>query len=205
MKKHIYEGIILLLLSACGSKNDNQSPNVSVDTATVNVKSDTALLQSFIIPNHDILLFEKGDLNSDNVEDIALILKVKNEEDNQDALRPLLLITQNNNKEYTLAARNDSIVACRGCGGKMDPLAGISIKNGYITIEHEGGRREMWTRYITFHFDNTQKDWLLHRIDETSIDTFDPNSKQHSKKKTVDDFGIIPFKEYSFERMENQE
>ena len=221
MKKTILEIAVLLMISACGN-NETQNlskKQVNADSINTNSLKQTSLtstvleqdsmslpeyLYPFVLPNYEVLKFKKGNLNKDNLEDFVLILAVKNENEKGDALRPLLLLTQNEDKTYILTARNDSIVNCRDCGGKLDPLADISIKNGFFTIEHEGGRRERWTKNITFSFNQELNSWFLHRIDETEIDTSNEKDKGISKTRTEKDFGKILFKEYSFEKMDNK-
>ncbi len=212
MKKTIYISFILLFaFIACDSNKTNNLPKqekadtTAVTTvATDSKSSDSTQLpesaKAFILPNHDVLKFQKGDLNKDNIEDIVLILEKKG--DDEQAARPLLLLLQDAKGVYTLAARNDKVVACKGCGGMMgDPLAGIAIKNGFFTIEEEGGSRERWTHYITFQYDLTQKTWILHRIDVSSVDTFEPKNDTKSVK-TAKNFGRIQFTQYDSEKME---
>ncbi len=203
--------MLLTVAIGCDSNKTNKLPNqekadtTAVTTVVTDSKSSdsTQLPEStkaFILPNHEVLKFQKGDLNMDNIEDIVLILETK--EDDDMAARPLLLLLQDAKGAYILAARNDKVVACKGCGGMMgDPLAGIAIKNGFFTIEEEGGSRERWTRYITFQYDGTQKTWVLHRIDETMVDTIEPKNDTKSVK-TAKNFGKIQFMHYDSEKME---
>jgi hypothetical protein len=211
MKKTILKVCLLLSLSSCGNKAPNtetaSKEAVVTDTSKVaspaSVQTDsTALpanLKSFVLPNYDVLKFKKGDLNQDNMDDYVVVLEKQNSDG--DALRPLLLITQKADGTFSLAAKNDSIVSCRACGGKMDPLAGITIKDGFFTIEHEGGSREMWTQYITFRFNKELNTWVLHRIDESDIDTLNEKDKGRKKARTDKNFGKILFTAYNAEKM----
>jgi hypothetical protein len=212
MKKTIYIYFMSLTMAVgCdNSKTTNLPKEEKADTtaativATDSQSSNSTQLptsaKSFVLPNHDVLKFQKGDLNKDNIEDIVLVLEQKDGDDM--AARPLLLLLQDAKGVYTLAARNDKVVACKGCGGMMgDPLAGIAIKNGFFTIEEEGGSRERWTRYITFQYDAAQKTWVLHRIDETMVDTLEPKNDTKSVK-TAKNFGKILFAQYDSEKME---
>ena len=117
--------------------------------------------------------------------------------------RPLLLLLQNASGAYTLAARNDKVTACKGCGGLMgDPLAGIAIKNGFFTIEEAGGSRERWTHDITFQYDAVLKTWVLHRIDDSMEDSLKPKNNKKTLK-TAKNFGKILFAKYNSEKIEN--
>ncbi len=212
MKKTIYISFMFLTIAiGCDSNKTNNLPKQEkADTTAVTTvitdskSSDSTQLpeaaKAFVLPNHEVLKFQKGDLNKDNIEDIVLILEKKG--DDEQAARPLLLLIQDVKGVYTLAARNDKVVACKGCGGMMgDPLAGIAIKNGFFTIEEEGGSRERWTRYITFQYDAAQKIWVLHRIDVSSVDTFEPKNDKKSVK-TAKNFGKILFTQYDSETIE---
>lgn len=212
MRKTFYISFMLLTvaMSCSDSKTNNQPKQEKADTVAVKTvvtdskSSDYTQLpesaKSFVLPNHEVLKFQKGDLNKDNIEDIVLVLEKKGADDM--AARPLLLLIQDAKDVYTLAARNDKVVACKGCGGMMgDPLAGIALKNGFFTIEESGGSRERWTRYITFQYDTAQKTWVLHRIDESSVDTQDAKNDTKSAK-TAKNFGKILFAQYDSEKME---
>ena len=193
------------------NKNNSQPKQEKADTTAATTVATPAAApidstqlpvaaKSFILPDHEVLKFQKGDLNKDNIEDIVVVLENKKGDDM--AARPLLLLTQDAKGVYSLAARNDKVVACKGCGGVMgDPLAGITIKNGFFTIEEEGGSRERWTRYITFQFDTTQKTWILHRIDESMTDTQDAKNDKKTVK-TAKNFGKVLFAKYDSEKME---
>ncbi len=202
--------LLTVAMSCSDNKTNNQPKQEKADIPTVTtVVTDSKLsdstqlpefAKSFILPNHEVLKFQKGDLNKDNIGDIVVVLENKKGDDM--SARPLLLLTQDAKGTYTLAARNDKVVACKGCGGMMgDPLAGIAIKNGFFTIEEAGGSRERWTRYITFQFDAAQKTWVLHRIDESSADTQDAKNDIKSAK-TAKNFGKILFAQYDSEKME---
>lgn len=189
---------------SCDSNKSNNAPKQEkADTTSTAVvptvsQSDSTQLptaaKSLVLPNYSVKMFKKGDINQDNIEDLIVVLDTLGDDDM--ANRPLLLLKQDAKGTYTLAARNDKVVACKGCGGLMgDPLAGIAIKNGFFTIEEAGGSRERWTRYVTFKFDAAQNTWLLHRIDEEMVDTI--NEKNNTKKvKTTKNFGKITFDKY---------
>lgn len=204
----------MLIFLACQSKVENSdSKNPEITKASDSLKSplDTVktiaiydansmastppFLKPYILPRHTILKVEKGDLNNDKLEDYIVILE--DLEGEGESARPVLLITQNADATYQLAARNDSIVGCKKCGGSFDPLAGITIKNSFFTLEQEGGTRDRWTNYITFRYNSNKKTWILHRIDETGVDTFDPNDENISQKvRTAKNFGTVLFTDF---------
>lgn len=214
MKYSFLLAYLIFIFLACKSKvenNDNKNSQItkasdslknSLDTVKIIATDDTnsivsppPFLKPFILPQHTILKVEKGDLNNDKLEDYIVILE--DLEGEGQSARPVLLITQNADATYQLAARNDSIVGCKKCGGSFDPLAGITIKNSFFTLEQEGGSRERWTNYITFRYDSNRKTWILHRIDETGIDTLDANDENISQKvRTAKNFGTVLFTDF---------
>jgi len=152
----------------------------------------------FIPPQFTILDSASGDLNKDGIKDMVLILKNNYETQNTDTTRPLLLLLGNKSGKYQLLARNDNVVLCMGCGGVFgDPYQGISIKNGYFSIEHYGGSSWRWTRIITFRFNAKTNQFILHRDAGLSWHASDPNqtTEKFFNKKN---FGKLPFNQFSY-------
>jgi hypothetical protein len=119
--------------------------------------------------------------------------------DDEPVRRPLLLLLGQNDGSLKLAARNDYVVLCGSCGGVMgDPFEGITIKDGYFSIEHSGGAGWRWTRIITFKWSEPDKDWRLHRDGGVSYHAGDPD-KMEEDVKTVKDFGVVPFGKFRYE------
>lgn len=188
MKSYLILSSLVTLLLVCGTNLEGKNAL----PAQTKPEPLPQFLKKFVLPEHNVLKFKKGDLNKDKLDDYIIVLE--NQKNDGMAARPLLLIVQTAKGTYKLAAQNDNVVSCKDCGGKMDPLHGIAIKNGFFTIEHEGGSREMWTRYITFRYDAAQKSWALHRIDESVVDTLEPSGKNNSKKtRTTKEFGTVLF------------
>lgn len=154
-------------------------------------------ITSFIPSGYSVLDSRTGDLNKDNYPDAILILKANEEETNEDLARPLMLLTGTASGNYKLIARNDSIVLCKGCGGIFgDPYDGITIKNGYFSVEHYGGSSWRWTRIITFKYDLRSRSFKLHRDAGTSYHTSDPNKyEDHINNK--EDYGKVTFTEFN--------
>lgn len=157
-------------------------------------------LQRFIPTDFTILDSASGDLNKDGIKDLVLILRNNYEKFNYDTTRPLLLLEGNKFGQYRLIARNDNIVLCLNCGGVHgDPYQGITIKNGYFSIEHFGGSGWRWTRIITFKFDTKRKGFYLHRDAGQSWHTSDPN-KTTENLFNKNDFDKLSFKRYSYSK-----
>jgi hypothetical protein len=158
-------------------------------------------IKQFIPPQFTILDSASGDLNKDGIKDLVLILKdTLMEKFNSDMIRPLMLLQGNKEGLFTLLGRNDSIVLCFGCGGVFgDPYQGITIRNGYFSIEHFGGSSWRWTRIITFRYVKKVKGFYLHRDAGQSWQTFDlDKTTENLYNKT--DFGRLLFDKYSYHK-----
>ena len=154
--------------------------------------------QSFIPAKYSLLDSASGDWNKDGYSDMVLILKSDSEEMAPDTTRPLLLLAGTAAGGYTLLARNDSVVLCKGCGGVFgDPYAGVAVKNGFFSIEHYGGSNWRWTRIITFRFDAKSKVFRLHRDAGVSYHTFDPD-KTTDIISNKSHYGKLLFTKYSY-------
>lgn len=157
-----------------------------------------ANLKTFIPKGYHALSLTKGILNRDGYSDAILVLYKKGEEKTSDIInhpekRPLLILTGQADKTYKLAARNDNAVYCVDCGGQMgDPFTGITIKNGYFSVEHYGGSGWRWTRIITFKYSPADKNWFLYKDGGERFQAI-THEEVKTAVKTVKDFGKVPF------------
>jgi len=88
-----------------------------------------------------------------------------------------------------------------GCGGVFgDSYAGITIKNGFFSVEHFGGSSWRWTRIITFKYDVKLKQFVLHRDAGDSYHSSDPG-KITRNVYHKEDFGKLLFANYSYDRV----
>src|SRR4030095_14481247 len=127
--------------------------------------------RSFIPAGYDTLYegVARGDLNKDGIEDIAMVLggKWENQEnwmekEAEDSTLPKrkLLILFGGKDGYKKAGTGDKVILCKECGGVFgDPFAGIEIKNGLLTIYHYGGSSWRWS--YTHKFRYQQNDFYL--------------------------------------------
>ncbi|UOR06454.1 hypothetical protein MUN82_05000 [Hymenobacter aerilatus] len=166
-----------------------------------------AAIRRALPAGYQVLAAEKGDLNRDALPDYAVVLHRPDEQKTSDVIdhptkRPLLLFVGGAGGTYTLAARSDNAVYCVDCGGMMgDPFQGLTLKNGYFTVEHYGGSGQRWTRLITFRYDATARTWLLHRDGGEYFDASDP---EHSKTtmRTAKNFGRVVFTKFDIYKEE---
>ncbi|AHJ96582.1 hypothetical protein Hsw_0987 [Hymenobacter swuensis DY53] len=168
--------------------------------ATPTAVPDSVVLRRFVPAGYRILDTATGDLNRDAYPDKLLALDsvpTDPEAFGSEALRPLLVLLGNAQGDYRLAARNDHAVLCGGCGGVMgDPYQGLTIKNGYFSLEHYGGSGWRWTRIITFRHDPATRRWWLHRVGGETFHSASPDSAQ-SYMHTARDFGRVSFEQFT--------
>jgi len=177
--------------------NDITSPS-TIQTEEVPVP---AVLKKFVPKGYQALNMTKGDLNLDAYPDVIMVLKKIGEEETTDdsehpEKRPLLILIGQPDKSYKLAARSENTVYCYKCGGIMgDPFSGITIKKGYFTVEHFGGSAWRWTRFVTYKYSASDKNWYLHKDGHESYHATEPD-KGKTTTYTVKDFGKVPFTQF---------
>jgi hypothetical protein len=158
-------------------------------------------LKQFVLKGYDVLDISKGDLNRDDYPDAIMVLAKLGEKKTSDVLthpekRPLLVLIGQANKSYKLAARSDNAVYCVDCGGQMgDPYTGITVKNGYFSVEHYGGSGWRWTRIITFKYSAADNNWLLHKDGGERFHAI-THEEVKTPVLTVKDFGKVPFEKF---------
>ena len=133
----------------------------------------------------------EGDLNRDNFVDIVLRFKLKNEPEYQEHV---YLFTGQKNRDYKLAAKNDSIELDNVDGTVFDKIV---IKNGYFSLEYIGyGNTSGSYEIVTFKYSEIDKNWLLHRQGSKIIHRYFTEGEPVENMSTQKDFGKILFKDY---------
>ena len=154
---------------------------------------------SFIPQGYTVLDSAFGNLNKDAYPDLLLILRNHTEKMNPDTTRPVILLAGSANGTFKLLGRGDHVVFCANCGGVFgDPYQGITIKNGFFSIEHYGGSSWRWTRIITFRYDPGTATFKLHKDAGVSFHASDPN-KQTSLAHQKENYGKLTLDKYTYE------
>ena len=155
--------------------------------------------KAFIPQGYTVLDSAFGNLNKDAYPDLLLILRNETEKMNPDTARPVIVLAGGANGTFKLLGRGDHAVLCANCGGVFgDPYQGITIKNGFFSIEHYGGSSWRWTRVITFKYDPSTSKFKLHRDAGVSFHASNPNEQTslvHQKKN----YGKLGLDKYSYE------
>ncbi|WP_223649408.1 hypothetical protein [Hymenobacter psoromatis] len=164
-----------------------------------------AAIRRVLPTGYAVLAAEPGDLNRGATPDWVVVLNKPDEKQTSDVnghptKRPLLLFVGGAGGTFTLAARSDNAVYCVDCGGMMgDPFQGVTIKNGYFTVEHYGGSAQRWTRFVTFRYDPAARTWLLHRDGGEQFSASDP-AHGTSSGTTARNFGRVLFTRFDIYR-----
>ncbi|MCD0473965.1 hypothetical protein LPB87_06100 [Flavobacterium sp. EDS] len=168
-------------------------------------------LKVFVPKGYSVISIESGDLNLDEYTDAILVLRKTSEEstsnyaENKPDKRPMLLLIGQRDGTYKLAYQNNNAVYCIDCGGLFgDPFTGITIKNGYFSIEHGVSGGHHWENVTTFKYNKPKNNWFLykdHYINYKFNDSADENAEalvvDYEKLKTVKDFGEISFEKFN--------
>ena len=205
--------ILLLLLTFSFNVSFSQQKTIveKHDTFNKKINISNEKLKSFIPKGYEAIAEKKGDLNLDKTEDCILVIRKTTEEttSNMDEGKPdkriVLLLLGQKDGSYKLAYKNQNVADCIDCGGVFgDPFSGISIKNGYFSIEHKIAGGHHWEQIITFKFNKTKNNWYLykdHFINYVLNKSNDPNAEaliaDVDKLKTVKDFGEISFQNFN--------
>lgn len=118
-----------------------------------------------------------ADLNNDNFADYVLVLQSINEGWDGNEARPLLIIIGGAKERLSLLARNDNVVLPKNGGGVFgDPYKGLSLKSGYIAVEHSVGVNWKWDRIIGFMYNPMIKEFVLQRDADINYHVSDPKN-----------------------------
>lgn len=205
--------ILLLLLIFSFNVSFSQQKTIveKHDTFNKKINIGNEKLKSFIPKDYEAIAQKKGDLNLDRTEDCIMVLRKVTEEttSNMNEGKPdkriVLLLLGQKDGSYKLAYKNQNAAYCIDCGGVFgDPFSGISIKNGYFSIEHKIAGGHHWEQIITFKFNKAKNNWYLykdHFINYVLNTSNDPNADaliaDVDKLKTVKDFGEISFQNFN--------
>jgi hypothetical protein len=102
-----------------------------------------------------------GDLDKDNIADVAMVLKSLKEDGDStgylDSLprRILLVLLKNELGYYMVAGKSNQAILGKDEGGIFgDPFADIRIVKGIVVVDHYGGSAWRWEYTHKFRFQN---------------------------------------------------
>lgn len=141
-------------------------------------------IETFVPKGWHILEKVEGDLNKDNLPDIAAVIEadkpVKNlkETDNDQQPRILFATFKQTDGSYKLSIQsNESILLSNEGGVFGDPWAGLVIERGTLLVQFYGGSSDRWGYDYRWRFQN--EDWFLIGATYTSSSTHDNSFKKY--------------------------
>jgi hypothetical protein len=187
IKRTILHGFIGILLytAVYGQTKTAEFPSVSI----------------FVPMDYSVLNLTVGNLNSDSIEDIILILKKNGEDSLSSAETPMkrkvLLLLGQQNKSYKLAAQNENAVNFLGADGNFrESFEDVRIENGSFSIDHYGGFTYRWGRSITFKYNSLKNNWYLSKDEYTTFNVTDLAEKGTEKLLNTKDYGTLIFEKF---------
>jgi hypothetical protein len=159
----IWATLGLALLSACTSPPGRSQP-----------PAPDAELSAFLPPGTRLGLTARGDIDGDGDQDAVIVLDAGDGAAHQP--RTLLLLRRDAGGRLQRAIESPRAIACRRCGGMVDdPLQGIHIVPGALTLRFEGGSRELWSKEFRFTPAPAPEgdDWWLTGVTHHSFDRAD--------------------------------
>jgi hypothetical protein len=211
--------LFLLIFAACGKvANKNQTSlndTLSIATSPKNATDADTIpmtLKAFIPEGYALLNNSTGDVNLDEWADKILVLEktttetVVNDAEAEPQKRVLLLLLGQADESFRLAFRNENAVYGIDNPAILDdPFTGITIKNGYFSIEHGiAAGNQHWQRITTFQYEKVSQKWFLYKdyfVSYKMNDSDDANAEalilDVETKKTAKDFGTIAFEKFN--------
>lgn len=202
--------VVIFLFSFRQTKADSEK-NVLNEEPTVAEKHSVLVETNNQTQDDDFPEFEElksftGDLNNDKKADKIIIYEKTCGKDDRNALENSkcrrVAVFLNENSQFKLFGFNDNLVECSECGGAGvgDLFQGVTIKNGYFSIESLYGACDKTIVVTTFRYDKAKKNFFLNKIgtEDYNCQQEPVNGKIKSKTKvqTVKNFGKIKFSDY---------
>lgn len=148
-------------------------------------------IQSNLPKGYEMIGSTYGDLNKDEMMDLALIVADTRETVEFDSPVYLGIFFKNSKGTYDLNIVSTTAILCMKCGGVMgNPFAGIEITpKGILQIHHYGGSVERWGYVDKYRFQDGAFYLIGHTYIESSPDA--PNSKSTDYNLITGDKEII--------------
>jgi hypothetical protein len=188
MHKLCFISVIFFL--SCGQNATNKHKSKSPKSNPIDLKKDSTsqvrnafhwswdrptgkiLLPSsvtkFVAPGQEAIDTVEGDLNKDGFPDLA-VMTGKPKEDSlrfssHNLQRHLLIFLGQEDGGFRFIFRNEKAIPCINCCGMTDPYAGISIKEGQLTIKEYCASNWKSISEHRFRYASKLDDWLLDTV-----------------------------------------
>ena len=148
-------------------------------------------IESNLPQGYEMIGSTYGDLNKDDMMDLAIIVADTREDVEFDAPVYLGIFFKNATGTYNLNVVSTTAVLCMKCGGVMgNPFSGIEITpKGILQIHHYGGSVERWSYIDKYRYQNSAFYLIGHTYTESSPDS--PKTKSTDTNLLTGDQEII--------------
>jgi hypothetical protein len=175
----IWATLGLALLSACTSPPGLSQP-----------PTPDAEMSAFLPPGTSLGLTARGDIDGDGDQDAVIVLDA-GEGDAARQPRPLLLLRRDADGRLQRAIESPRAIACHRCGGMAgDPLQGMRIEPGALTLRFEGGSRELWSSEFEFTPAPGSNAWRLTGVTHHGFDRAD-GGKSTERTLSAEEIGEV--------------
>lgn len=171
----LYLSLVFILLTGCNNQMEQSvqpSTDLDVEAQAVVIPQQEANVTvsgvDAIIPS-GWRLFERtegeavqaeGDLNQDDIPDLAAVLEKITDGSEEAPPRALLIAFGSEDGSYTLSILAEQVIMKSDEGGVWgDPLESIAIDRGSVVVSHYGGSNWRW--YNKHRFRYQDQDWVL--------------------------------------------
>ena len=158
-------------------------------------------IDDYKIQDYELMLFSKGDINNDELEDIIAVYHVNNEmapENLNRKLKRIVVLFINNDNEYVIDDSNNNLIYYYGYDSNFpESLVDIKIKKGTLKIEMYGGFSKRWGREIIFRYHEETKRIIFNKDTTTYFSATDSDEVLREVVITDKDTGIIDWGNYN--------
>ncbi len=172
------------------------------NVAMAQPEHDTLRIPESIAPclgkEYKVIDLTYGNLNLDTLQDVVVVAELRKEADTTgDGDRTVFLLI-GTRSGYTIAARNDEVALCHGCGGMMDPYGGIDMGTGQFSIYNDGGSAWRWHNSATFTYNKKDGHWYATETERSGFNVFDEAHTSTANTKTAKQIGRVRFERFKY-------
>lgn len=145
--------LLFIFVTACDVGNKENHNETGIDAI---IPDGWKILEKY----QGELAIAEGDLNKDNIPDIAVVIEKKISEEEEAPPRALLIAFGTSNGSYELSIIADNVMLKADEGGIWgDPFDELSIDKGSVLVSDYGGSNWRWYNKYRFRFQD--EDWYL--------------------------------------------
>lgn len=161
-----------VLLASCMWLTACATSSAMRDDETIRIATEDA----------SVVLKVSGDADGDGDADVLIV--IDRDRDQADHPRGLMIFLRGPDGSLTEALESPEAILCGTCGGMMgDPLQGLIVEKGELTLLFEGGSRELWSSEYGFAYVPEHERWRLVRIVHHGLDRLEGTFAE--RKETV--------------------